>query len=192
MTGETHGRATEEVDLAVRRLFTYAAHADKWDGQVHHTPYRNVTLALPESLGVVGIVCPDRSPLLGFISLVAPAIAVGNTVVAVPSERWPLPVTDFCQVLDTSDVPGGVVNVVTGEHAELAPVLAAHDDVDAVWYFGVASGMAEVERMSTGNMKQTWADGGATRRWRSGEQGEGEEFLRRATQIKNVWIPYGE
>ena len=192
LTGETHGRATEEVDLAVRRLFTYAAYADKWDGQVHHTPYRNVTLALPESLGVVGIVCPDRSPLLGFISLVAPAIAAGNTVVAVPSERWPLPVTDFCQVLDTSDVPGGVVNVVTGEHAELSPVLAAHDDVDAVWYFGVASGMAEVERMSTGNMKQTWADGGATRRWRSGEQGEGEEFLRRATQIKNVWIPYGE
>ena len=95
---------------------------------------------MPESLGVVGIVCPERSPLLGFVSLVAPAIAAGNTVVVVPSARWPLAATDFCQVLDTSDLPGGVVNVVTGEHAELAPVLAAHDDVDAVWYFGAAIG----------------------------------------------------
>ena len=192
LTGGSVASAAEEVDLAIRRLFTYAAHADKWDGHVHHTPYRNVTLAMPESLGVVGITCPDRNPLLGFISLVAPAIATGNTVVAVPSERWPLAATDFCQVLDTSDLPGGVVNVVTGEHAELAPVLAAHDDVDAIWYFGADSGAADVERLSTGNMKQTWTEAGRARRWRTHEQGEGDEFLRRATQVKNVWIPYGE
>ena len=192
MTGKSVDRAAEEVDLAIRRLFTYAAHADKWDGHVHHTPFRNVTLAMPESLGVVAVVCPERSPLLGFISVVAPAIATGNTVVAVPSERWPLAATDVCQVLDTSDLPGGVVNVVTGEHAELAPVLAAHDDVDAIWYFGAQSGVPEVERLSTGNMKQTWTDAGFARRWRTREQGEGEEFLRRATQVKNIWIPYGE
>ncbi|MCY3706483.1 MAG: aldehyde dehydrogenase family protein [Gammaproteobacteria bacterium] len=192
LTGESHGRASEEVDLSIRRLFSYAAHADKWDGDVHRTPYRNVTLAMPESLGVVGIVCPERNPLLGFVSLIAPAIATGNTVVGVPSERWPLSATDLCQVLDTSDLPGGVVNVVTGEHAELTPVLAAHDDVDAIWYFGADFGVEEVERLSTGNMKQTWTEAGLIRRWRTREQGEGDEFLRRATQVKNIWIPYGE
>ena len=192
LTGESHERAAEEVDLSIRRLFSYAAHADKWDGQVHRTPYRNVTLAMPESLGVVGIVCPEGDPLLGFISLVAPAIATGNTVVALPSEHWPLCATDLCQVLDTSDLPGGVVNVVTGEHAELAPVLAAHDDLDAMWYFGADAGVEEVERLSTGNMKQTWTEPGLRRRWRTREQGEGGEFLRRATQVKNIWIPYGE
>ena len=192
LTGARSARAAEEVDLSIRRLFTYAAHADKWDGHVHRTPFRNVTLAMPESLGAVGIVCPERNPLLGFISLIAPAIATGNTVVAVPSERWPLPATDFCQVLDTSDLPGGVVNVVTGRHAELAPVLAAHDDLDAVWYFGPDSGVAEVERLSTGNMKQTWTEPAGSRSWRTRSQGEGREFLRRATQVKNIWIPYGE
>ncbi|MYC99163.1 MAG: aldehyde dehydrogenase family protein [Gammaproteobacteria bacterium] len=191
LTGQSAGYASDEVDLSIRRLFSYAAHADKWDGQVHRTPFRNVTLAMPESLGVVAIVCPERNPLLGFISLIAPAIATGNTVVAVPSERCPLSATDLCQVLDTSDLPGGVVNVVTGEHAELAPVLAAHDDVDAIWYFGADTGVEEVERLSTGNMKQTWTEAGLVRRWRTREQGEGDEFLRRATQVKNIWIPYG-
>ena len=192
LTGQSAGRASEEVDLSIRRLFTYAAHADKWDGLVHRTPYRNVTLAMPESLGVVGIVCPERNPLLSFISLIAPAVAAGNTVVALPSRRWPLSATDFCQVLDTSDLPGGVVNVVTGEHVELAPVLAAHDDVAAIWYFGAEAGVEEVERLSTGNMKQTWTEAGLSRRWRTRAQGEGDEFLRRATQVKNIWIPYGE
>ncbi len=192
LTGESAARASDEVELSIRRLFTYAAHADKWEGRVHATPFRNVTLAMPESLGVVGVVCPERSPLLGFVSLVAPVIATGNAVVAVPSEAYPLPATDFCQVLDTSDLPGGVVNVVTGEHAELAPVLAAHDDVDAIWYFAAPAGVEEVERLSAGNMKQTWADAGHARRWRTPEEGEGREFLRRATQVKNIWIPYGE
>jgi aldehyde dehydrogenase (NAD+) len=117
---------------------------------------------------------------------------VGNTVVIVPSERWPLAATDFYQVLDTSDVPAGVVNIVTGVRDELAEVLAAHDDVDAVWYFGSAEGSAMVERLSAGNMKRTWVNYGRVWNWEDEEQGEGVEFLRRATQVKNIWIPYGE
>ncbi len=192
VTGCSGEGATEEVDVSIQRLFGYAARADKWDGRVHHTPYRNVTLAMPESLGVVGIVCPDEDPLLAFVSLVAPAIAMGNTTVVVPSERWPLLATDFYQVLDASDLPDGIVNIVTGTREELAPVLAAHDDVDAIWYFGRDAGGGDVEGLSTGNMKRTWTDAGAGREWRSPDQGEGDEFLREATQIKNIWIPYGE
>jgi aldehyde dehydrogenase (NAD+) len=192
MTGVTSKHATGEVEASVRRLFAYAAWADKWDGQVHHTPFRNVTLAMPEPIGVTGIACPDEPALLGFVSVVAPAVAMGNTVVAIPSERWPLCATDVYQVLETSDVPPGVINIVTGESRELTPVLAAHDDVDAMWYFGDARGGGEVERLSAGNLKRTWVSHGLVRDWYDADQGEGHEFLREATQVKNIWIPYGE
>ncbi len=181
-----------EVALAVERIYTWAAWADKYDGMVHHTPYRNVTLAMPEPLGVLGIVCPDAWPLLGLVSTVLPAIAMGNTVVAIPSSVAPLPAIDFYQVLDTSDLPGGVVNIVTGRPEELSPVLAAHDDVDGIWYFGGEEGSAEVERLSGGNMKRTWVSHGRDRDWSDPREGEGEEFLEQATQVKNIWIPYGE
>lgn len=190
LTGD-EAAAEREVALSIERLYTYAAWADKWDGQVHHTPIRNVTIAMPEAIGVIGITCPDEAPLLGFVSTVAPAIAVGNTVVAIPSERAPLPATDFYQVLDTSDVPGGVVNIVTGRRDELTQVLAAHDDVDACWYFGTAAGSEAVERLSAGNMKRTWVSYGRRRDWARPEQGEGPEFLRQATHVKNIWVPYG-
>ncbi|HSE51899.1 MAG TPA: aldehyde dehydrogenase family protein, partial [Gemmatimonadales bacterium] len=134
----------DEVELAIGRIYTWAAWADKYDGLVHHTPYRNVTLAMPEPIGVLGIVCPDALQLLGLVSTVLPAIAMGNTVIVVPSSAAPLAAIDFYQVLDTSDLPGGVVNIVTGPERELASVLAAHDDVDATWYFGGAGGSAEV------------------------------------------------
>ncbi len=184
--------AGDEVEAAIRRIFTYAAYADKWDGAVHHTPFRNVTLAMPEPLGVLGIICADAWPLLGFVSAVLPAVAMGNTVVSVPSERAPLAATELYQVLDTSDVPGGVINIVTGARAELVSVLAAHDDVDGIWYFAEdAGGAAAVERLSAGNMKRTWV-GYAGRDWSDDSQAQGHEFLRRATQIKNIWIPYGE
>jgi aldehyde dehydrogenase (NAD+) len=191
LTGAGEGEAAREVDGAVRRLFSYAAWADKWEGAVHHTPIRNVTLAMPEPIGVMGVVCPAERPLLGFVSTVIPPVAMGNTVVAVPSEPVPLLATDLYQVLDTSDVPGGVINVVTGARDELAGVLAAHDDVDAVWYFGSREGSEAVERLSTGNMKRTWVNHGRSRDWAGSVQGEGEEFLRNATQIKNIWVPYG-
>ena len=191
LSGDTDG-AEREVELAVRRTFTYAAWADKYDGLVHHTPFRNVTLAMPEAIGVVGVVCPDGWPLLGFLSTVLPLVAMGNTVVAVPAGSLPLVATDLYQVLDTSDVPGGVVNIVTGLRDELAPVLAAHDDVDGLWYWGTREGSAEIERLAAGNMKRTWVDYGLGRDWGDVRLGEGEEFLEQATQVKNIWVPYGE
>jgi aldehyde dehydrogenase (NAD+) len=192
LTGRTRRQGRQEVELSLARLFSYAAWADKWDGRVHHTPYRNVTLAMPEPLGVMAVVCPAEWPLLGFLSTVIPPLAMGNAVVAVPSERWPLVATDLYQVLDTSDLPAGVLNIVTGPREELAPVLAAHDDVDALWYWGSVEGSAAVERLSAGNLKQTWVHPDEATPWDDARLGEGERFLRRATQIKNVWVPYGE
>jgi aldehyde dehydrogenase (NAD+) len=181
----------EEVDASISRLFTYAAWADKWDGAVHHTPIRGVTLAMNEPIGVLGIAAPDEFPLLGFVSLVAPAIAVGNAVIVIPSEPMPLAATEFYTVLETSDVPDGVINVITGSKDALAKVLAEHDDVDGVWYWGNAAGVKAVELASAANMKRTWATT-RSRDWLDTRQGEGREFLRHASEVKNIWIPYGE
>ncbi|HXT50797.1 MAG TPA: aldehyde dehydrogenase family protein [Thermoanaerobaculia bacterium] len=184
--------ARREVEASLARLFHWAAWADKYDGAVHHTPFRNVTLAMPEPLGVMGVVCPPEAPLLAFVSLVGAAIAMGNRVVAVPSQRCPLAAVDLYQVFDTSDLPGGAVNIVTGIADELAEVLALHDGVDALWYVGSAAGSAAVERTSIGNLKQTWVNYGKRRDWYDAEQAAGRELLRRGTQVKNIWVPYGE
>ena len=187
MTGEDGVR---EVDASLSRLFTYAAWADKFDGAVHDPSIRGVALAMHEPMGVIGIAAPDDAPLLGLVSLVAPAIAMGNTVVAIPSGRAPLAATDLYSVLETSDVPAGVVNIVTGPKDVLAMVLAEHDDVSAVWYHGSAEGAAAVERASASNMKRTFVECARLDWFHS--RAEGQLFLREATQVKNIWIPYGE
>lgn len=191
LTGCDAEAASREVEASVRRLFTYAAWADKWDGAVHRTPFRNVTLAMPEPLGVMAVVCPQEPGLLGFISTVIPPVALGNSVVAVASDRWPLLATDFQQVIETSDVPPGVINILTGLEEELRPTLAGHDAVDGMWYFGTEAGAADVERRSASNLKRTWTEASRGRDW-FGSRGEGREFLRHASQIKNIWVPYGE
>ncbi|MCB0375516.1 MAG: aldehyde dehydrogenase family protein, partial [Sinomicrobium sp.] len=191
MTNQSPASAVKEVELAIDRIYTYAAYADKYDGHVHHTVFRNVTLAMPEAIGTLAIVCPEESPLLGFISTVIPAIAMGNTVIVVPSETAPFSATDFYQVLETSDVPAGTVNIVTGTKEELTQVLARHDDVDGIWYFGSKQGSKDVEYLAADNMKRTWVNYGKYRDWTDKAHAEGEIFLRHATQIKNIWIPYG-
>src|SRR5213079_1865972 len=128
-------QAQAEVRLGIERIFSYAAWADKYDGAAHNPPFRNVALAMKEPIGTVGVVCPADVPLLGFLSLVMPAISAGNTVVAIPSETYPLITGDLYQLLDTSDVPAGVVNTVTGSSSQLLKTLAEHDGVDAIWSF---------------------------------------------------------
>ena len=181
-----------EVEASIERLFHYAAWADKFDGLVHQPPMHGITVALNEPLGVIGIICPSEAPLLGLISLAAPALALGNRVIVVPSEVHPLSATDFYQVLDTSDVPGGVLNIVTGSADELARALASHFDVDAVWrHDGSLEGCAEVERLSAESLKRTWVSGGKGRDWTDPRQAAGRSVLAHASQVKNVWIPYG-
>jgi len=186
MTGKQKAIVARGVDASIRRLFTYAAWADKYDGAVHNPPLRGVVLAMNEPMGVIGIACPDEAPLLAFTSLWAPAVAMGNRVVIVPSEKMPLSATDFYQVLETSDMPAGVVNIVTGGRDELAKTLAEHQGVDAIWYGGANAAM--VEKASADDLKRSWVFG--SRDWFA-PQAEGREFLARATQVKNVWIPYG-
>jgi aldehyde dehydrogenase (NAD+) len=180
-----------EVAASVERLFAFAGWADKYDGAVHNPPQRMVATAMVEALGAMAILAPPSRPLLGSIALVAPALAMGNTVVLVPSEKSPLSMTDFYQVLETSDVPSGVFNIVTGESKVLAKTLAEHDGIDAIWFAGDAETSTMVEKASDGNVKQTWTSRGLYYDLSDKAKFEGDYFLRRATQVKNVWIPYG-
>jgi len=185
-------QAAAEVSSGVERIFSYAAWADKFDGAVHNPPFRNIAIAMNEPLGTVGVICPSEVPLLGFLSLVLPVIAVGNTAIVVPSETYPLITGDLYQLFDTSDLPGGAVNIVTGYSSQLLKTLAEHDDVDAVWCFGDEANAAAAKSYSIGNLKQVFTNEGRAIDWFDAKQAEGRWFLQHATQVKNIWVPYGE
>ncbi len=185
-------QAAAELDLGISRIFSYAAWADKFDGAVHNPPFRNIAIAMNEPLGTVGILCPVEAPLLGFLSLVLPALAMGNTVIALPSEVYPLITSDLYQLFDTSDMAGGAVNIVTGYASQLLKTLAEHDDVDAIWCFGDEASVAAAKAMSIGNLKQVWTNEGRAIDWFNPKIAEGRWFLEHATQVKNIWVPYGE
>jgi len=192
MTGVSAADARAEVDASISRLFTYGAWADKWDGAVHNVPIRGVALAMNEPLGTIGIICPNQAPLLGFLSLVMPVLATGNVAAVVPSETYPLITADLYQLFDTSDLPGGAVNIVSGYTSQLLKTLAEHDDVDAVWCFVDEASAAAAKAYSVGNLKQVFTNEGRSIDWFDVKQGEGRWFLQHATQVKNIWVPYGE
>lgn len=188
-TGQTHG--VQEVEASISRLFSYAAWADKYDGQAKDVPLRGLALALHEPVGVLAAFCADDLPLLGLVSALAPALAMGNRAVLVASEPFPLVATDFYQILDTSDIPNGVVNILTGTHSDLAAPLASHFNLDAVWSFSSSDLSQQIEAASAENLKRTWVNNGQGRDWFS-NTGEGLEFLAAATEVKTIWVPYGE
>jgi aldehyde dehydrogenase (NAD+) len=185
-------QAADEVRLGIERLFAYAAWTDKYEAAVHSPPFRNISVAMNEAIGTVGVICPAEAPFLGFLSLVLPLVAAGNCVIAVPSASYPLVAADLYQLFDTSDVPGGVINIVTGRPTELVKVLAEHDDVDALWCYGEEALCAEAKRLSAGNLKQVWTNEGRRLNFFSALQGEGRWYLDHAFQVKNIWVPYGE
>ena len=166
---------------AVGTVFGIAGRCDKFEGATHSVPMLGICYTINEPVGVIAIICSDDRPLIGLLELACGAIAMGNTVVLVPSEVNPLPAAELYRVLEASDVPGGVFNIITGLRRELVATLAEHEDIDAIWCFDGVCG-ASVERMSTSNLKQTWIEEGSQ---------STETIFRHATQVKNVWVPYG-
>jgi aldehyde dehydrogenase (NAD+) len=192
ITGKSVDDAGKEVDAAIDRLFHWGAYADKFGGTVQETTLYGATVKVMEPVGVIGIACPDDFPLLGFVSLFAPAVVRGNTIIIVPSETAPLLAMDLMQIFETSDLPGGVVNIITGCRDHLTKYLTEHLDVEAMWYFGSAEGSRFVEEGSAGNVKRTLVNYGEKRNWLDKAQGQGEEFLLHSTESKNIWVPMGE
>lgn len=180
-----------EVEFSIQRLFFYAAWADKFDGSARNVPVKAIALVMNEPIGNCGVICDDKYPLLGFISAMAPLFATGNRSIIIPSELFSPVVTDFYQVLDTSDVPPGSVNIITGKHSDLAFEMASHMDIESVWSFSTSDISKDIERASSSNLKRTWVNNGFTRDWYS-EEGFGKEFLINSTENKTIWIPYGE
>jgi acyl-CoA reductase-like NAD-dependent aldehyde dehydrogenase len=173
-----------EVDAAIDSWVWYAGWADKL-GQVLGSsnpvagPYFNFTV--PEPTGVVGVVAPEEPPLAGFVSRLAPVIVGGNAAVVVASEKRPLAAVTLAEVLATSDVPGGVVNVLTGQKDELCSVLAGHMDVNAVDLSGAAGDRTELERVAADNVKRVVSNGDGQSPWHVAA------FL----ELKTVWHPIG-
>jgi len=197
--GLRQGRASEAVDRAIDRWVWYAGWADKiaqilGSANPVAAPYFNFTI--PEPTGIVGIVAPETSSLLGLVSRLAPPLVAGNTVVLLASESRPLPAITLTEVLATSDVPGGVVNVLAGRKNELVPVLAAHEDVDGLDVWGVPDDLrVEVEQLAADDIKRLsrrprgmtdarfdWLDDRATER---------PEWIAAFLEMKTVWHPIG-
>ena len=192
LCGITKKQAKAEFDESISRLFSYAAWADKYDGAVHSAPYRGVTMALPEPVGILAQIAPEHSPLLSTISLIAPAIAMGNRVVFVPSQKFASVALELVQTFETSDIPAGVINIVSGNKQDLAEQLAGHADADAMWCWADQNVIASVASISAQDLKRLWVNEDLDRNWIDPMQGEGLEFLRNATEIKNIWTPYGD
>ena len=192
LCGISNEHAKAEFDESISRIFSYAAWADKYDGAVHSAPYRGVTMALPEPIGVLAQVAPENQPLLTTISLIAPAIAMGNRVILIPSDSFPTVALELVQTFETSDIPPGVINIVTGDKSELSHQLVGHAEVDGVWCWSDSNNIAKVETISAMDLKRLWVHIDGDRDWLDSNQGEGLEFLRNATEVKNIWTPYGD
>ena len=192
LCGISNEYAKAEFDESISRIFSYAAWADKYDGAVHSAPYRGVTMALPEPIGVLAQVAPENQPLLTTISLIAPAIAMGNRVILIPSDSFPTVALELVQTFETSDIPPGVINIVTGDKSELSHQLVGHAEVDGVWCWSDSNNIAKVETISAMDLKRLWVHIDGDRDWLDSNQGEGLEFLRNATEVKNIWTPYGD
>ncbi|KAF2363714.1 Aldehyde dehydrogenase domain [Trinorchestia longiramus] len=171
LTGCSSASAEEEVCASIERLFVWAAYSDKHGGSVQETTLYGTVVKLHEPVGVVAVACPDAFPLLAFVSLVGAAVARGNAVVVVPSQKYPSVAMAFQQILETSDVPGGVVNILTGSRDHLSKYLTEHHDVQSIWYFGSLEGSCFVEHASADSVKRTWVDYGLPRAWLDALQG---------------------
>jgi len=179
-TGQSTGAA--EVEEALDALFTFAAWADKFDGAAKGVPMRGLALAIHEPVGKIAALCGDDAPLAGLIRPMAAALTMGNTITLAASPAFPLIAMDMFQVLDTSDVPAGVVNILSGPQAPLAKTMAEHANLEAIWNLSDPSMTADIEKSSAGNLKRTWT--GAT-------PSDHQAWLDAATEIKTIWVPYG-
>ncbi|OHA49846.1 MAG: aldehyde dehydrogenase [Candidatus Terrybacteria bacterium RIFCSPHIGHO2_01_FULL_58_15] len=183
-------RAHAEVRKSVDRLLFWGGYADKFGGTVQQVPMPAVVTAIREPRGVLAVRAPDDCPLLGFVSTLGPAFAMGNAVVMVAGKN-PLPALELLQILQASEIPASTLNILTAEDPDAAAkVLAEHKDVDALWCYGSKQACAAVKAASVSNMKKTVTNDGHQVDW-FGAEGESDRFLWDATNTKNIWIPSG-
>lgn len=193
LCGSSPVNASKEFSQSCERLFYYAAMADKFEGNVHNPPMRGLTLAMKEPLGVMTSILSDDSPLLNLVTVMGSVFSTGNTNIIVPGQKTSLIATELYQVLDTSDVPGGYVNILTAKENELNKTLSQHENIEGIWYFGADSAQrSEIIKNTTSNIKRYWCPEEKHLDWANVSEEFLNEFLYQSTQVKNIWIPYGE
>ena len=193
LRGVSPSIAKKVFNLSCERIFYYASMADKFEGQVHNPPMRGLTMALKENIGVLAIILSDNDPLLSIVTCMSAVFATGNSQIIVPSEKTSLIATELYQVLDTSDIPGGYINILTSKENELNLTLSKHENIDGIWYFGNSyNSQTEIIKNSSSNLKRYWTPKEKNIDWSNNSKYFLNEFLYQSTQVKNIWIPYGE
>ena len=193
LTGLSIKEATKEYNLSCERLFYYASMSDKFEGVVHNPPIRGITLAMNESIGIIASILNDDSPLLSLTTILGACFATGNINIIIPGQKTSLIATELYQVLDTSDVPDGYINILTSVQDELNKTLSQHEFIDGIWYFGkLAKSKEAIIKNSTSNLKRYWCPEEKNIDWANNNKEFLNEFLFQSTQVKNIWIPYGE
>ena len=193
LIGISQKDAEKEFDQSIERLFYYGAMADKFEGSIHNPPIRGLTLAVKEPIGVVANILNDDFPLLSLITTLGANFAAGNASIIVPGQNTSLLATELYQLLETSDVPAGYINILTTKQNSLNKILAEHENIDGIWYFSENNNeRLKVIQSTTSNLKRTWCPQSKNLDWSSKEEDFLEEFLYQSTQVKNIWIPYGE
>ena len=188
-----HIDAKKEFDLSCDRIFYYASMADKFEGLIHNPPLRGLTMAVKEPIGVITSILDDNQPLLSLSTVMSSVFANGNTNIIVPSEQTALIATLMYQVLDTSDVPAGYINILTAKQNELNLTLAQHENIDGIWAFSEnAKTRSSIIKETAFNLKRFWCPKNKNIDWSSNSEEFLLEFLYQGSQVKNIWIPYGE
>ena len=190
MTGSSKNQAKDEVDLSIDRLIYYAGWSDKFQqifSSVNPVSSNHFNFSTLQSMGVVSVIAPNEFPLLGLISIVAPLIVGGNTCVILSSEKNPMASISFGEVINTSDVPHGVVNILTGKRKELISHFASHKDVNAISYCGDNDKeIKEIEMLSVENLKRVKIY--KRKNWHS-ENSQSPYFIEKFQEIKTIWHP---
>ena len=193
LEGISFKQAKLEFDLSCERLFYYASMSDKFEGMIHNPPIRGITLAMKESIGVITSILSDDSPLINLTTILGACFATGNSNIIIPGQKTSLIATELYQVLDTSDVPDGYVNILTSIQDELNTTLSQHEYIDGIWYFGKSiDSKSKIIKNTTSNLKRYWCPSEKNIDWANNTKEFLDEFLYQSTQIKNIWIPYGE
>ena len=193
LIGISQKDAEKEFDQSIERLFYYGAMADKFEGSIHNPPIRGLTLAVKEPIGVVANILNDDFPLLSLITTLGANFAAGNASIIVPGQNTSLLATELYQLLETSDVPAGYINILTTKQNSLNKILSEHENIDGIWFFSENNNeRLKVIQSTTSNLKRSWCPQSKNLDWSSKEEDFLEEFLYQSTQVKNIWIPYGE
>ena len=193
LTGVSKLNAEKEFTKSCERLFYYAGMADNFEGNIHNPPMRGLTLALKEPLGVIATILNDQMPFINLITTLGSIFSTGNKNIIVPDEKTSILATELYQVFDTSDIPPGYINILTAKTNDLNIPLSSHENIDGIWYFGNnLSEKNNIIRNSISNLKRYWIPEEKNIDWFSNNEEFLNEFLHQSTQIKNIWIPYGE